>query len=83
MHAKIAFASSFNLLEREELVEGAVNDLLLSVARDYADLHGQEARRWTPSLIAVLGAVLTGRRLPSSPCGAQPARSSPIPSSRR
>jgi hypothetical protein len=44
MHAKTAFASSFNLLEREELVEGAVNDLLLSAAMDYADLHGQEAR---------------------------------------
>jgi hypothetical protein len=44
MHAKIAFASSFNLLERGDLVEGTVDDLLVSAAMDYADLHGQEAR---------------------------------------
>jgi hypothetical protein len=44
MHAKIAFASSFNLLERGDLVEGTVDDLLVSAAMDYADIHGQEAR---------------------------------------
>jgi len=44
MHAKIAFASSFNLLERGDLVEGTMEDLLLSAAMDYADLNGQEAR---------------------------------------
>ena len=44
MHAKIAFASSFNFREREDLVEGKVDDLLLSAAMDYADNHGQEAR---------------------------------------
>jgi hypothetical protein len=43
MHAKIAFASSF-IFEREDLVEGTAEDLLLSAAMDYADLHGQEAR---------------------------------------
>jgi hypothetical protein len=43
MQAKIAFASSF-ILEREDLVEGTVNDLLISAAMDYADLAGQEAR---------------------------------------
>ena len=43
MHAKIAFASSFNVDEREDLVEGTVETLLLSAAMDYADLHGQEA----------------------------------------
>jgi hypothetical protein len=45
MQAKIAFASSFNILEREDLVDGTVNDLLLSAAMDYADLHGQKARQ--------------------------------------
>jgi hypothetical protein len=44
MHAKIAFASSFNLLERRDLVEGTMEDILLSAAMDYADLNGQEAR---------------------------------------
>jgi hypothetical protein len=44
MHAKIAFASSFNLLERADLVEGTMEDILLSAAMDYADLNGQEAR---------------------------------------
>jgi hypothetical protein len=44
MHAKIAFASIFNSDERKDLVEGTVDDLLLSVAMDYADIHGQEAR---------------------------------------
>jgi hypothetical protein len=44
MHARIAFASSFNFHEREDLVEGKVDDLLLSAAMDYADNHGQEAR---------------------------------------
>jgi hypothetical protein len=44
MHAKIAFASIFNLDEREDLVEGTMEDLLLSAAMDYADLNGQEAR---------------------------------------
>jgi hypothetical protein len=44
MHAKIAFASTFYVGEREELVEGTVEDILLSAAMDYGDLHGQEAR---------------------------------------
>jgi hypothetical protein len=43
MLAKIAFASE-NYFEREDLVEGTAEDLLLSVAMDYPDLHGQEAR---------------------------------------
>jgi hypothetical protein len=43
MHAKIAFASSFDLLERGDLVEGTMEDLLLSAAMDYANIHGQEA----------------------------------------
>jgi hypothetical protein len=43
-HAKIAFASSFNLLAREDLAGATVEDLLLSAAVDYADLHGAEAR---------------------------------------
>jgi hypothetical protein len=43
MHAKIAFAVSFEL-EREDLVEGTMQDILVSAAMDYADLHGQEAR---------------------------------------
>jgi hypothetical protein len=41
MHAKIAFASS-KLLEREDLVEGTMEDLLLSAAMDYAEIYGQE-----------------------------------------
>jgi hypothetical protein len=44
MHAKIAFASIFNSDEREDLVGGTVDDLLLSAAMDYADIHGQDAR---------------------------------------
>jgi hypothetical protein len=44
MHAKIAFASIFNLDEREDLVQGTMVDLLISAAMDYADLNGQEAR---------------------------------------
>jgi hypothetical protein len=44
MLAKIAFASSFNIHEREDLVDGTVEDILSSAAIDYADLHGQEAR---------------------------------------
>jgi hypothetical protein len=44
MHAKIAFASSNYFGEREDLVEGTAEDLLLSAAMDYADLHGQKAR---------------------------------------
>ena len=44
MHAKIAFASGFNIIEREELVEGTVEEILLSSAMDFGDLHGQEAR---------------------------------------
>jgi hypothetical protein len=44
MHAKIAFASIFNLDEREDLVEGTMVDLLVSAAMDYAEIHGQEAR---------------------------------------
>jgi hypothetical protein len=44
MHAKIAFASKFYFGEREDFVEGTAEDLLLSAAMDYADIHGQEAR---------------------------------------
>jgi hypothetical protein len=43
-HAKIAFASIFNLDEREDLVEGTMVDLLISAATDYADLDHQDAR---------------------------------------
>jgi hypothetical protein len=57
MHAKIAFASSFNFREREDLVEGKVDDLLLSAAMDYADNHGQEGAHECRPLIAVLGAA--------------------------
>jgi hypothetical protein len=42
MYAKIAFASKFCFGEREDFVEGTVDDLLLSAAMDYADLHGQD-----------------------------------------
>ena len=35
---------AFNSLEREDLVEGTVDDLLLSAAMDYVDLSGKEAR---------------------------------------
>ena len=45
MHAKIAFAASFNSHGREDLVEGTVQDLLVSAAMDYTDIHGQEARQ--------------------------------------
>jgi hypothetical protein len=44
MQAKIAFASSLNLLERGDLAGDTVEDILLSAAMDYADLNGQEAR---------------------------------------
>ncbi len=44
MHAKMAFAASFNFYEREDLVEGTAEDLLLSAAMDHAELHGKEAR---------------------------------------
>ena len=44
MNAKIAFAVSFNFLERGDLVEGTVDEIVLSAAMDYADIHGQEAR---------------------------------------
>jgi hypothetical protein len=44
IHAKIAFVSKFYFGEREDLVEGTAEDLLLSAAMDYADIHGQEAR---------------------------------------
>ena len=44
MHAKIAFASKFYFGEQEDLVEGTAEDLRLSAAMDYADIHGQEAR---------------------------------------
>jgi DNA-binding protein len=44
MLAKIAFASKYYFGEREDLAEGTAEDLLLSAAMDYADLHGQEAR---------------------------------------
>ena len=43
MHAKIAFASKFYFDEREDLVEATAEDLLLSAAMDYADIHGQDA----------------------------------------
>jgi hypothetical protein len=43
MLAKIAFASENYFGEREDFVEGTAEDLLLSAAMDYADLHGQEA----------------------------------------
>jgi hypothetical protein len=43
MHAKIAFAVSFNFLEleREDLVEGTMEDLLLSAAMDYAGIFSR------------------------------------------
>jgi hypothetical protein len=44
MLAKIAFASENYFGEREDFVEGTAEDLLLSAAMDYADIHGQEAR---------------------------------------
>jgi hypothetical protein len=46
MLAKIAFAPGLSIIEREDLVEGTVDDLLLSAAAmDYADIHGlKEAR---------------------------------------
>jgi hypothetical protein len=44
MQAKIAFASSFNLLERGDLAGDTMEDILLSAAMDYAELYGQEAR---------------------------------------
>ena len=44
MLAKIAFASENYFGEREDLVEGTAEDLLLSAAMDYADIHGQDAR---------------------------------------
>ena len=44
MHAKIAFASKFYFGERKDLVEGTAEDLRLSAAMDYADIHGQKAR---------------------------------------
>jgi hypothetical protein len=44
MHAKVAFAVSFNVLEREDFEEGTVDEIVLSAAMDYADLHVQEAR---------------------------------------
>jgi hypothetical protein len=40
MLAKITFASSFNIIEREDLVEGTMQDILVSAAMDYPDLHG-------------------------------------------
>jgi hypothetical protein len=42
MHAKVAFAVSFNILERGDLKEGTLDEILLSAAMDYADLHGQK-----------------------------------------
>jgi hypothetical protein len=45
MLAKIAFASSLSIIEREDLVEGTVGDLLLSAAMDYADIHGPKEAR--------------------------------------
>jgi hypothetical protein len=44
MLAKIAFASENYFDEREGLVEGTAEDLLLSAAMDYADIQGQEGR---------------------------------------
>ena len=59
MLAKIAFASENYFGEREDLVEGTAEDLLLSAAMDYADIHGQEAlMNAATDRRAVLGAVL-------------------------
>jgi hypothetical protein len=44
MQAKIAFASSFNLLERGDVAGDTVEGILVSAAIDYAEIHGQEAR---------------------------------------
>jgi hypothetical protein len=44
MLAKIAFASSFNIIEREDLVEGTMQDILVSAAMDYTDLRARRAR---------------------------------------
>ena len=44
MHAKVAFAVSFNFLEREDFEKGTIDEIILSAAMDYADLHSQEAR---------------------------------------
>jgi hypothetical protein len=45
MLAKIAFAPGLSIIEREDLVEGTVGDLLLSAAMDYADIHGPKEAR--------------------------------------
>ena len=52
MHAKIAFAARFNFHVQEDLVEGTVDDLLLSAAMDYVDLCGKEARACPAGRIA-------------------------------
>jgi hypothetical protein len=44
MLAKITFASSFNIIEREDLVEGTMQDILVSAAMDYTDLRARRAR---------------------------------------
>ena len=43
MHAKIAFATRFvEFDERSSFSDGTEEEILFSVAMDYADLHGQE-----------------------------------------
>jgi hypothetical protein len=41
---KVAVAVGFNFLEREDFEEGTIDEIILSAAMDYADIHGQEAR---------------------------------------
>ena len=46
MRAKLAFIARFvEFDEREDLEEGTAEEILFSVAMDYADLHGQEEAR--------------------------------------
>ena len=46
MHAKLAFvAREVEFDKREDLEEGTAEEILFSVAMDYADLHGQEEAR--------------------------------------
>ena len=46
MHAKIAFVARFvEFDKREDLEEGTAEEILFSVAMDYADLHGEEEAR--------------------------------------
>ena len=64
MHAKIAFASKLYVGEREDLVEGTVDDLLVSAAMEYADLHGQEARA-SLRAASLMAAKLDCKRAPA------------------